>query len=210
MVILGSFLIQRIWNSKVDDIISKNEAQLASSVIGIDSVLSSSIDKMLYINNNFYIRNYLETNTDQNLVGIMSFSDYLQSVIGAINADSSKVEVAIYALNDTNYNGNYLRSIQSLENIKDNLGVTLKDEILSYADDTITWKFRMVKDLNTGEDINYIYAYKKIGSFNKTLAITEIRIPFNQILKLFQYEIPQGKLYSLRCGEGKAKNYYKK
>src|SRR4051812_31010373 len=84
MIILGSFLTSKTWNSKVDDIIAEKNTQLSSNVKRIDSLLATNVEKLMYINNNYYLNNYIETNSDQNLVGIMDFSDYLQSIMAAI------------------------------------------------------------------------------------------------------------------------------
>src|SRR5262245_24201684 len=102
MLVLGSFLTSRIYSSKVKDILAEKNAQLASSVNVIDAMIMSNVNKMLFINNNYYIINYLETSADQNLVGIMDFSDYLISVMKAAKTENIQTEIVIYALKDTN------------------------------------------------------------------------------------------------------------
>lgn len=193
MLVLGSFLTSRIWSSKVKDILAEKNAQLESSVLGIDAMLNSNLNKILYINNNYYIINYLETNSDQNLLGIMNFSSYLQSIMKAVNSADFQAEMVIYALKDTNYNGEYLRSISNIESELTAAGISLKDEILSAADEQIVWKIRREKvNVNIDTELDYIYAYKKIISLNKPLAIIEMRIPLHQFSGFFQYDMPPG------------------
>ncbi|QGQ95000.1 hypothetical protein EHS13_08940 [Paenibacillus psychroresistens] len=203
MLVLGSFLTVKIWNSKVKDILEVKNAQLTSSVVGINSLLSANTEKMIYINKNYYINNYLETNSDQNLLGIMNFSDYLQSVMAAVKSDNSQTDVAIYALKDTNYDGEYLRSIQSLENEIGSNGMSIKDEVLKLNDGEIMWEFRSAKPaMNSDFKADYIFAYKKIESLNKPLAIIEMRIPFNQIISFFKYDIPKGSTIVYEADKG--------
>ncbi|SDX37840.1 sensor histidine kinase [Paenibacillus sp. CF384] len=192
MIILGSLMIQKVWSAKVQEIINKNDIQLTSSVNGINSFLSSNMDKLMAINNNFYIFNYLDTKTDQNLVGVMNFSDYLQSVINAMKADNKAVNFQIYAIEDTNYDGDYLRSIQNLEKVRESLTSSLKDEILNYDDAQILWKYRTIKAQFSAEESRYLFGYKKIMSLGKPLAIIELQIPIEQITDFFAYEIPEG------------------
>jgi sensor histidine kinase YesM len=193
ILVLGWFLTDRIWNGKVNDILSEKNVQLAGSASGFDNLLSSNINKILYISNNYYLINYLETNTDQNLIGIMNFSDYLQSVMGAVNSDNYQAEIAIYALNDTNYDGDHLRSISRLESEFVGGGISVKDEILNAGDDEIVWKIRTAPlNVNSDEEFDYLFAYKKIISLNRPLAIMEMRIPISQMLRFFAYDIPKG------------------
>lgn len=191
LLILGSVLVDKTWNSKVQDVLEKNKAQLASGMSGMDNLLASSVDKIMFLNNNFYVYSYLRTNKDMNIVGTMSFSDYLQSIVDAMVVDSPNMDIAIYAINDTNYNGDYLRSIQKLENVEGAAGRSLKEEILADPSDRIVWKIRVAKDIS-GEDKEYIFAYKKINSIEKTLAIIEFRLPVDEILPFFAYGIPEG------------------
>lgn len=190
---IGAFFFAKVWNGKVEDILASSRTQLDGGAAGIDSLLVSMTEKMLYINNNYYLINYLETSTDHNLIGIMSFSDYLQSVIGAIKADNSQIDVAIYALKDTNYDGEYLRSIQGLENVKEKDGTSLLDEILAIRDVDLLWKVRTLEgSYLSGDEELYLHAYKKIVSLKRPLAVIEIRVPFKRILPLFQQDMPPG------------------
>lgn len=200
IVILGSVMIEKVWSEKVSDVLTKNNAQLASSVNGIDSLLSASVDKILFLNNNFYIYNYLATSSDQNLVGIMSFSDYLQSVVNAMTADNPQVDVAIYALKDTEYNGDYLRSIQNLDSAEGSGGMSLTEEIIAVEKGQILWKFRTLRD-KTGEEADFIFAYKTMTSLDKPLAIIETRIPVGQIMNYFPYDIPKGSFIVYDSGQ---------
>ncbi|RAP73676.1 sensor histidine kinase [Paenibacillus montanisoli] len=207
MLVLGSFLTSRIYNSKVKDILAEKNAQLVSSVKGINALLVSSVNKILFINNNYYIINYLETNSDQNLVGIMDFSDYLQSVMKAAKTENTQTEIVIYALKDTNYDGEFLRSISNLEKERGHSGMSLKEEILNAKNEDIVWKIKQAK-LNANSDISqdYIYAYKKLISLNKALAIIEVRIPLNELLGFFPYDIPKGSYISFE-GAGEYGDY---
>lgn len=200
IVIFGSIMISKLWSDKVRDVLAKSNAQLASSANGIDSLLSASVDKLLFLNNNFYIYNYLSTSTDQNLIGIMSFSDYLQSVVKAMTAVNPDEGVAIYALKDTEYNGDYLRSIQNLEQAEGAGGGSLKDEILAYQKGDILWKFRTLQD-RTGEPADYLFAYKTLMSLEKPLAIIETRLPVDQIMSFFPYDLPPGSFIVYDAGQ---------
>jgi len=193
ILVLGWFLTDRIWNGKVNDILTEKNVQLAGSASGIDNLISSNINKILYISNNYYLIDYLETNTDQNLIGIMNFSDYLQSIMGAVNSDNHQAEMVIYALNDTNYDGDHLRSISRLESESGSGGLSVKDEILNAGDDQIVWKIRTAKlNANSRVESDYLFAYKKIISLNRPLAIIEMRIPIGQLFRFFAYDIPNG------------------
>ncbi|HEY5585772.1 MAG TPA: histidine kinase [Ruminiclostridium sp.] len=193
LIIMGSFFIGKLWNSKVEEILAKNKTQLLNSVNDIDSLLQSNVNKIIYINNNYYINNFLENNFDQNLVGIMSFSDYLQTIMLAIKADNSSVDINIYSLTDTNYNGDYLRSLVGLGGANSNEWESVRDEILGYDNDKIIWKYRSLNGKQNIDEVkDYICAYKKISNMTKPLAIIEIRIPFDEIAGKFQYDIPKG------------------
>ncbi|MFD0674065.1 sensor histidine kinase [Cohnella sp. GCM10027633] len=192
MLILGSVLFLNVWNGKVGDILDKNEAQLAGGVAGVDNMLTSNIDKLLFINNNFYINNYLETKTDQNLVGIMSFNDYLQSVIGAVRADLSNDSVIVYSLDEATLNGDYLRNVQSLGGYEPDGGAALRKEILGSDTGSLVWRIATLPGNGTLEAQTYIYVYKKLASFREPLGVTEIRIPFSSIPAYFEYELPPG------------------
>ncbi|WP_308636356.1 sensor histidine kinase [Paenibacillus silvisoli] len=207
MLVLGSFLTSRIYSSKVKDILAEKNTQLASSVDGIDAMFLSNINKLLFINNNYYVINYLETNADQNLLGIMDFSDYLQSVMKAAKTENIQTEIVIYALKDTHYDGEYLRSISNLEKERDMPDMSVKDEVLGAKDEDIIWKVKRAK-LNANSDIymDYIYAYKKLISLNKALAIIEMRIPLNELIGYFSYDIPRGSYLSFE-GAGEYGDY---
>ena len=205
MIILGSFLIGKVWNGKVDNILAENKTQLINSVNGIDNMLFSSINKIYYINNNYYINNFLETDYDDNLVGIMSFNDYLQSVVMAIKADNPNADVIIYDLSNTTYDGDYIRSIESFGNDTEN-PENLKKEIFENDENGIVWRFNTQKvNDGTNELRDYICVYKKIESMKKPIAITEIRIPITQITDYFQNDIPRGSFIVCNMENGKKK-----
>lgn len=200
-VILGTVLYGKVRDGKVQDILAQNKAQLAGGAGGVNNLLASYVDKQLYINNNYYIYNFLETKSDQNLIGIMSFNDYMQSVMGAIKADHSGADVVIYSLDPTTYNGEYIRSIQRLEAEMEGQGKQVVDEILDDHRQDIFWKLRTLKRTlsDTGKAVDYLCLYKKIESLYATLAITEIRIPFSQITEFLQPPLPEGSfiIYSM-------------
>ena len=203
MIILGSFLIGKVWNGKVDNILAENKTQLINSVNGIDNMLFSSINKIYYINNNYYINNFLEIDYDDNLVGIMSFNDYLQSVVMAIKADNPNADVIIYDLSNTTYDGDYIRSIESFGNDTEN-PENLKKEIFENDENGIVWRFNTQKvNDGTNELRDYICVYKKIESMKKPIAITEIRIPITQITDYFQNDIPRGSFIVCNMENGK-------
>ncbi|MCM3631125.1 histidine kinase [Paenibacillus glycanilyticus] len=191
MLILGSVLFFNVWNDKVDAILEKNEAQLAGSVTGVDNMLTSNVDKLLFINSNFYINNYLETKTDQNLVGIISFNDYLQSVAGAVKADMSNDSVIIYSLSEDTLNGDYLRRIDSLGNFEPDGGGQLRRDILASDTGSIIWRLATLKGQGSSENRTFIYLYKKMASLRGPLAVTEIRVPFSSIQRYFDVELPE-------------------
>lgn len=190
MLILGSVLFFNVWNEKVDAILEKNEAQLSGSVAGVDNMLTSNVDKLLFINSNFYINNYLETKTDQNLVGIISFNDYLQSIAGAVKADMSNDSVLIYSLSEDTLNGDYLRRIDSLGSFEPDGGVRLRREILASDTGSIIWRMATHKGQGSSENRTFIFLYKKLASLRGPLAVTEIRVPFSSIRRYFDVELP--------------------
>ncbi|SFD97289.1 Histidine kinase-, DNA gyrase B-, and HSP90-like ATPase [Paenibacillus catalpae] len=190
MLILGSVLFFNVWNEKVDAILEKNEAQLAGSVAGVDNMLTSNVDKLLFINSNFYINNYLETKTDQNLVGIISFNDYLQSVAGAVKADMSNDSVIIYSLSEDTLNGDYLRRIDSMGSFEPDGGIQLRRDILASDTGSIIWRLATLKGQGSAENRTFIYLYKKLASLRGPLAVTEIRVPFSSIRRYFDVELP--------------------
>ncbi|HZG57961.1 sensor histidine kinase [Paenibacillus sp.] len=202
MLVLGSVLFFNVWQGKVADILEKNEAQLAGGVAGVDNMLASNVDKMLFINNNFYINNYLETKTDQNLVGIMSFNDYLQSVIGAVKADLSNVDVVIYSMDEATLNGDYLRNIATLGAFEADGGRRLREEILASNDGSITWRLATLSEDGTDADSTYLYAFKKLSSFRGPLGVTEIRMPFSSFPTFFQFEMPKGSMVVFETSDG--------
>jgi two-component system sensor histidine kinase YesM len=191
MLILGSVLFFNIWNEKVDAILEKNEAQLAGGVAGVDNMLTSNVDKLLFINNNFYINNYLETKTDQNLVGIISFNDYLQSIAGAVKADMSNDSVIIYSLSEDTLNGDYLRRFDYMGSFEPDGGIQLRQDILATDSGSILWRLATLKGQGPSENRTFIYLYKKLASFRGPLAVTEIRIPFSSIRRYFDVELPE-------------------
>jgi len=202
--ILGSFLIKKEWDGKVEDILNRNKSQLSFSVNSIDNLFSSNADKILYINNNYYINNFLEYDSDLNLVGIMTFNDYLQSVMLAINSDNHGAEIYIYSLNDTTYNGDYIRGVEGLASANKNDWENVKDGILKYNDDEIIWMFRTLKGKQYKDGAkDYICIYKKMVTMLKPLAIIEIRIPFNKIMEYFDYNIPKGSYIICSMDNGK-------
>ncbi|MDF2836073.1 MAG: hypothetical protein K0Q63_1713 [Paenibacillus sp.] len=190
MLVLGSVLFFNVWNEKVDDILEKNEALLAGSVAGVDNLLTSNVDKLLFINSNFYINNYLDTKTDQNLVGIMSFNDYLQSVVGAVKADMKNDSVIIYSISEHTLNGDYLRRFDALGNFEPDGGAQLREDILASDSGSIFWKLATLKGQGPPEDRTYIYLYKILASFRGPLAVTEIRVPFSTVRRSFDIELP--------------------
>lgn len=203
MVIFGTFLTWKLWDSKVDEILQKTKSQLLSSVNGINNLLTSNEYKSLYINNNYYINSFLETDSNDNLVGIMTFNDYLQSVLLTINADKSGAILYIYSLKSTSYNGEYIRNIDGLGSAYVDDWESVKDEILGYADNDIIWKFRTLKGKQYNYGVkDYICVYKKIVTLKKPLAIIEIRIPFNKVIDYFQYDIPKGSFIVFDMGNG--------
>ncbi|CAM4342899.1 signal transduction histidine kinase [Paenibacillus endophyticus] len=190
MLVLGSVLFINVWNEKVDDILEKNEALLAGSVAGVDNLLTSNVDMLLFINSNFYINNYLETKTDQNLVGIMSFNDYLQSVVGAVKADMKNDSVIIYSISEHTLNGDYLRRFDSLGSYEPDGGSQLRQDILASDPGNVFWRLSALNGLGAPEDRTYIYLYKTLASFRGPLAVTEIRVPFPTIRRHFDVELP--------------------
>jgi len=202
MLVLGSVLFFNVWHGKVADILEKNEAQLAGGVAGVDNMLASNVDKMLFINNNFYIYNYLETKTDQNLVGIMSFNDYLQSVIGAVKADLSNVDVVIYSTDEATLNGDYLRNVATLGAFEADGGERLREEILASNDGSIIWRLATLSDSGSPTDSTYLYAFKKLSSFRGPLGVTEIRMPFSSFPTFFRFEMPKGASVVFETADG--------
>ncbi|HZG77221.1 MAG TPA: sensor histidine kinase [Paenibacillus sp.] len=202
MLVLGSVLFINVWQGKVADILEKNEAQLAGGVAGVDTMLASNVDKMLFINNNFYINNYLDTKTDQNLVGIMSFNDYLQSVVGAVKADLSNVDVVVYSMDEATLNGDYLRNIAALGGFESDGGERLRAEILASNEGSIIWRLATLSEGGTTADSTYLYAFKKLSSFRGPLGVTEIRMPFTSFPTFFQFEMPKGTSVVFETADG--------
>ncbi|MBP3964667.1 sensor histidine kinase [Paenibacillus lignilyticus] len=208
MLVLGSFLTSRIYSSKVKDILAEKSSQLESSVNSVNALLDSNVNKVEFINSNYFIINYLETTyIDNNLVRIMNFSDYLQSVMKAAKTENTQTEIVIYALKDTNYDGEYLRSIGSLESEQVDAATSLKDAILKTNNSEILWLIKNAKlNANSTMKADYIYAYKKLISLNRPLAIIEMRIQLNQLIDFFPYDIPKGSYINFE-GSGKYGDY---
>lgn len=195
VLVMGSFLFGRLWNSKVEELLSKNRIQLTDAVNDIDDLLEACTDKISYVKNNYYIMNFFETNTDNNLVGIMSFFDYLQSMMSAIKSSNSGTEIVIYSLDaGITYDSEYIRSLDRFKSELTENERNLLDEILKSSEDEWIWKFRNIKSsyFNTKNENNYICVYKKIFSLNRTIAFIEARIPFGEITGLLKYDIPEG------------------
>jgi len=226
MVILSMFLINKIWDGKVDGIISRNKAQLENSASMVDTLLYSCTEKLLYINSNYYILSFLETNIDLNLVGDISFDEYLKSVLGAMSAGNSGMDVVIYTMNSINYDSGRLKGIDKFQNetgsgngagtrarnetgigaetetgigAETETGTSLKDEILEYGGSKLLWKFRNLKKFQgaDGEATGCLCLYKRVVVANKPLAIIEIRIPLSRISDIFRYELPEGSYIAL-------------
>lgn len=201
LMIFGSIFINRLWDAKVEEILTKNRSQLSSSTNDIDNLFLSNINKIIYINNNYYINNFLSSDTDQGLVGVMSFNDYLESVMLAIRADNSATDVNLYSLTETSYNGEYMRTIESLGG-NDGDWKSVRDDILRNSD-KIIWKFRRLKGKEYTDKVrDYICIYKTIYEMRRPLGIIEIRIPFDELKKYFKYDIPQGSFISYEMENG--------
>ncbi|SDX63619.1 sensor histidine kinase [Paenibacillus sp. CF384] len=211
MLVLGSFLTSRIYSSKVKDILAEKQTQLESSASSVNAILDSNVNKVEFINSNYFIINYLETSyKENNLVRIMNFSDYLQSVMKAAKTENTQTEIVIYALKDTNYDGEYLRSIGSLENEQADASTSstsLKDAILNTNNTELLWLIKKAKlNANSTMKADYIYAYKQLISLNRPLAIIEMRIQLNQLINFFPSDIPKGSYINFE-GSGQYGDY---
>ncbi len=193
IVIFSIFLFGRIWESNVESVLSKYKNQLDNSASAVDILFSSYVEKLLYINNNYHIINFLGTKEDLNLVGSMSFNEYLRNVIGAMKTENLQTDIVIYTFYDIGYDSGYLRGIEKFEDQGGKDGKSLKDEIMEYEDGKILWKLIKFKNSydSTAIETDYLCLYKKILFINKPPAIIEIRIPFKQIIDRFNYEIPR-------------------
>lgn len=203
IIILGYFLFSSSWKQQIGEILSKNREQLESGANSIELVLEANINKIFYINQNYYIRNYLETKREQSLVGIMSFNDYLQSVMGAIRADNSGTGVVIYVLEEMDYNSDFIRSYNLFEADLEEHERDLPQAILASGESAILWRMRHINPgyFNNSDQTEYLCAYQKIATFTANLAITEIRIPFADIAAAFRYDIPEGSFIVFRENE---------
>lgn len=200
IVIIGSVLFSKLWNGKVEENLAQNNDQFTSSVTSIDNLLLSYIGKVYFINNNYYIFNYLESGSDTDLVGVLSFNEYLDSVMEAIKADNVLMDITIYTLNDFRYVGSYIRDGRAIEDEGEGEGII--DEILAHGENTIIWKIRRYKRPSSSEYADYLCIYKEMTTIGKPLAIIEIRVPFSMLGEHFSDSVPDGSIIVCEMADG--------
>jgi sensor histidine kinase YesM len=199
MVLLFSILGLSLYNRKVDEILSKTETRLLNGAAAADSLLSSNLNKIFYINNNYYIKQFLESDNDDNLVGIMTFNDYLQSVIMAIKSDNTLLEVVIYDLS-VHYDGDFIRSVENFTKTSGD-SVSLS-EVFQSGPNEVVMKVSSIIGDGSPESREYLRMLKKVETLRKSIAITEIRLPFSQIKKCFDFDLPKGSFIFLELKNG--------
>lgn len=193
MLILSAFLLHVLWNIHVASTIENNRSQLGSRVESVNELLAASLSKILFINSNFDINNFLVKYDEQDLLQLLDFNNYLQMLISVMTVENPSTDITVYVLDDAALEGKHLKSIRFLKNVHDQAETGLSEMILGQREGSFVWKIQSMSDgARSGHVHEYLCLYRKMIYLNRPLAITEVKIPFKRIVEYFSYEIPKG------------------
>lgn len=186
LFILGPILLAWQWDIRVDEILGNYKNSISSSIDMTSRMVVSSRQKFPYISSNDNLYTILTTDFFQNnpIAYKLIYTAYqnLREEFGVFRMDGYDSVISVYAINDAAIPGEYSLDYKSLDDKTRNAMALRKNGEILY-------QYRILPN-NFGRNSEYYCLYGHVSNIKDLLGIAEIKIPFSNIRKAFEFKIP--------------------
>jgi len=205
-VAFSVFIGMNLWRDRVGAILDESAGLLRVDAESVDRLYTSGMQKIMFVNTNELIQNYLEEGDFKALLDSFTAISDLKVLIDALMGNYAKESLAIYPLDEEIFSGGY---VQRLDRLRAKLdagteGGAVSQRVLGIAPSEFLWLYVPDADAARGGSSGAMNCYKKLLSISRALAVTEFSVRVDDIMADLSAGYPPGTRIAYRPDVGGA------